>query len=81
MIVRNLFGVFSISLMLFSGCTSINNVEKKSQIVKDTNNSWQNKASKKVQGLLKKGNFEVVDTNYLKSKLGKGTRVVPRVSS
>ena len=63
MIVRNLFGVFSISLMLFSGCTSIYNVEKKSQIVKDTNNSWQNKASKKVQGLLKKGNFEVVDTN------------------
>lgn len=77
--VRNLLGVFSISLLLFSGCTSINKVEKKSQIVKDTSNSWQKRASKKVQGLLKKGNFEVVDTDYVKSKLGKGTRVSAKI--
>jgi len=74
--VRNLLGVVGVSLLLFNGCTTVNKVENKSKVIKpSTSSNWQNKASIKVQELLKKGNFEVVDTNYVKSKLGKGVRV------
>ena len=37
------------------------------------------KASSKVEALIKKGDFKIVDTNYFKSKLGKGTRVGAKV--
>ncbi|MEA1914391.1 MAG: rhodanese-like domain-containing protein [Campylobacterota bacterium] len=40
-----------------------------------SSNDWQSKASKKVKSLIQKGDLAVVDTAYIKSKLGKATRV------
>ena len=58
--------------MLVSGCTNTPQMEKNNGEIRTVSTV---KASPKVKALLEKGGFEVVDTHYIKSKLGKGTRV------
>ena len=60
--IKNL--IITISLLLL--CNFV--------VANEVSNSWQKKASGKVKELLLKGDFEVVDTAYIKSNLGNGTR-------
>ena len=75
--VKNIVGVVSmIAALTFGSNAFATNVEQKTDM---TNNVWQSKASEKVKGLILKGGFEVVDTKYIKSKLGKGTRASAKI--
>jgi rhodanese-related sulfurtransferase len=65
--IKNLMVAISVVLVLFSGYATANQNA-------NSDTSWQSKASAKVKKLLIKGGFEVVDTSYIVSKLGKGTR-------
>ena len=45
----------------------------------NSSSAWESKASKKVKSLIQKGDFDVVNTAYIKSKLGKATRVNSKI--
>ena len=60
--------------LVFGGCTSTSTNMGTSKSAVKANSDWKTKASPKVKKMLEKGGFEVVDTNYIKSFIGKGTR-------
>lgn len=72
--VKNIVGTIGVIALLSYSQVSATEVGEKTDVLKTTNSTWQEKASDKVKRLLLKGGFEVVDTDYIKSKLGKGTR-------
>jgi len=66
--------------MLMLGCSSTTvNEQQVSNKNMEKVASWKTLASPKVKKLLEKGGFEVVDTDYVKSKLSKGTKVSSKI--
>lgn len=73
--------VTTVGVIALLACSQVfaTEVGQKVDFVKITKSDWKEKASPKVKKLLLKGGFEVVDTEYIQSKLGKGTRTSAKI--
>ena len=74
--MKSVVAIAGVVALTFGSYALASKVEQKSEI---TNSVWQSKASEKVKDLILKGGFEVVDTEYVKSKLGKGIRTSAKI--